>query len=131
MDALTQLQEKVDELACVFLSSLAQVVQQKPEDGVSDEHQYEEARSLAKTLVVISQDIELLIEELPDISSTPKEEQTKELLALDEQAREMTEKLRQSVLEAENRAEKIRGILQSLAHDCIHSSTLASSSFST
>ncbi|KAG0099548.1 hypothetical protein BGZ93_007184 [Podila epicladia] len=119
MDRLTQLQDAIDKLALLFVSSLdhltkrAPLVPLNPDVPVVTTGQ---AQELALDISRQAKELETLIEHLPGISQSP-EEQTRDLEALARQNELATEEYEAAVAEAKELLQEVTLALRGIALD--------------
>ncbi|KAF9328614.1 hypothetical protein BG006_008217 [Podila minutissima] len=119
MDRLTQLQDAIDKLALLFVSSLdhltkhAPLVPLNPDVPVVTTGQ---AQELALDISRQAKELETLIEHLPGISQSP-EESTRDLEALARQNELATEDYEAAVAEAKELLQEVTLALRGIALD--------------
>ncbi|KAG0030406.1 hypothetical protein BGZ81_002693 [Podila clonocystis] len=119
MDRLTQLQDAIDKLALLFVSSLdhltkrAPLVPLNPDVPVVTAGQ---AQELALDISRQAKELETLIEHLPGIAQSP-EDQTRDLEALARQNELATEEYEAAVAEAKELLQEVTLALRGIALD--------------
>ncbi|KAK3829133.1 MAG: hypothetical protein J3Q66DRAFT_324431 [Benniella sp.] len=133
MDRLTQLQDAIDKLALLFVSSLdhltknASLVPLNPNvpivtvHGLPQDQLQNSAQELALDISRQAKELETLIDNLPGISQTP-EDQTLDLELLAQQNAKATEEYESAVSEARELLQEITVALRDIAEDQSHSS---------
>ncbi|KAG0041672.1 hypothetical protein BGZ83_001458 [Gryganskiella cystojenkinii] len=133
MDRLTQLQDAIDKLALLFVSSLDHLTKNAPlvalnpevpvvtiEHGMPKEVLQASAQELALDISRQAKELETLIENLPPITQTP-EEQTLDLEVLARQNDLATKEYEDAVLEAKGLLQEVTLALREIAVDQSHS----------
>ncbi|KAG0322821.1 RNA polymerase II mediator complex subunit [Dissophora globulifera] len=129
MDRLTQLQDAIDKLALLFVSSLDHLTKNAPlvplnpnvpvvntVHGIPHEQLLNSAQELALDISRQAKELETLIDNLPGISQTP-EDQTRDLEILAQQNAEATEEYEAVVAEARELLQEITLALRDIAED--------------
>ncbi|GJJ72217.1 mediator of RNA polymerase II transcription subunit 21 [Entomortierella parvispora] len=129
MDRLTQLQDAIDKLALLFVSSLDHLSKNAPlvalnpdvpvvttEHGMPKEILQASAQELALDISRQAKELETLIENLPPITQTP-EEQTLDLELLAQENDRATEEYEAAVLEAKKLLQEVTQALREIAMD--------------
>ncbi|KAG0074814.1 hypothetical protein BGZ92_003189 [Podila epicladia] len=129
MDRLTQLQDAIDKLALLFVSSLDHLTKRAPlvplnpdvpvvttDHGIPQEQLQSQAQELALDISRQAKELETLIEHLPGISQSP-EEQTRDLEALARQNELATEEYEAAVAEAKELLQEVTLALRGIALD--------------
>ncbi|KAF9913226.1 Mediator of RNA polymerase II transcription subunit 21 [Lobosporangium transversale] len=128
MDRLTQLQDAIDKLALLFVSSLDHLTKNAPlvplnsevpvvtVHGMPHEQLQSSAQELALDISRQAKELETLIENLPGISQTP-EDQTQDLESLAQQNAQATEDYEAAVSEAKALLHEITLALRDIAED--------------
>ncbi|KAG0198950.1 hypothetical protein BGX28_007693 [Mortierella sp. GBA30] len=119
MDRLTQLQDAIDKLALLFVSSLdhltkkAPLMPLNPNVPVVNEGS---AQELALDISRQAKELEMLVENLPGLSQTP-EDQTRDLESLAQQNAQANEEYEAAVLEAKELLQEVTLALRGIAED--------------
>ncbi|KAI1318647.1 Mediator of RNA polymerase II transcription subunit 21 [Mortierella claussenii] len=118
MDRLTQLQDAIDKLALLFVSSLDHLTKNAPLVSLNQNVPVvtDSAQELALDISRQAKELETLIDNLPGISQTP-EDQTKDLEHLAQQNAEATLEYEGAVLEAKELLQEITLALRGIAED--------------
>ncbi|KAF8923066.1 hypothetical protein EDD21DRAFT_387144 [Dissophora ornata] len=133
MDRLTQLQDAIDKLALLFVSSLdhltknASLVPLNPNvpvvntaHGMPPEQLNNSVQELALDISRQAKELETLIDNLPGIAQSP-EDQTHDLELLAQQNADATEEYEAAVSEARELLQDITFALRGIAEDQSHS----------
>ncbi|KAF9433975.1 Mediator of RNA polymerase II transcription subunit 21 [Entomortierella beljakovae] len=133
MDRLTQLQDAIDKLALLFVSSLDHLTKNAPlvplnqnvpivntVHGIPHEQLQNSAQELALDISRQAKELETLIENLPGLSQSP-EDQTRDLELLGQQNAQATEEYEAAVLEAKELLQEVTLALRDIAQDQSHS----------
>ncbi|KAG0222645.1 Mediator of RNA polymerase II transcription subunit 21 [Mortierella sp. GBA43] len=123
MDRLTQLQDAIDKLALLFVSSLDHLTKNAPLVSLNPSVPVvntDSAQELALDISRQAKELETLIDNLPGLSQTP-EDQTHDLELLAQQNSEATEEYEAAVLEARQLLQEITLALRDIAEDQSHS----------
>ncbi|KAI8355727.1 hypothetical protein B0O80DRAFT_506574 [Mortierella sp. GBAus27b] len=133
MDRLTQLQDAIDKLALLFVSSLDHLTKNAPLVSLNPSvpvmlnliyscplYWVDSAQELALDISRQAKELETLIDNLPGLSQTP-EDQTHDLELLAQQNSEATEEYEAAVLEARQLLQEITLALRDIAEDQSHS----------
>ncbi|KAG0351617.1 hypothetical protein BGZ54_003165 [Gamsiella multidivaricata] len=128
MDRLTQLQDAIDKLALLFVSSLDHLTKNAPlvplnpnvpvvtVHGMPQEQLQNSAQELALDISRQAKELETLIDNLPGITQS-LEDQTCDLEALARQNAQATEEYEAAVLEARELLQEITLALRGIAED--------------
>ncbi|KAF9380524.1 hypothetical protein CPC16_010285 [Podila verticillata] len=129
MDRLTQLQDAIDKLALLFVSSLDHLTKRAPlvplnldvpvvttDHGIPQDQLQSQAQELALDISRQAKELETLIEHLPGISQSP-EDQTRDLEALARQNELATEEYEAAVAEAKELLQEVTLALRGIALD--------------
>ncbi|KAF9294089.1 hypothetical protein BGZ74_011416 [Mortierella antarctica] len=119
MDRLTQLQDAIDKLALLFVSSLDHLTKRAPLVPLNSDVPVVttgQAQELALDISRQAKELETLIEHLPGISQSP-EESTRDLEALARQNELATEEYEAAVAEAKELLQEVTLALRGIALD--------------
>ncbi|KAF9935107.1 hypothetical protein KVV02_006688 [Mortierella alpina] len=129
MDRLTQLQDAIDKLALLFVSSLDHLTKKAPlvplnpnvpvvntDHLMPQEQMLSSAQELALDISRQAKELETLVENLPGLSQTP-EDQTTDLESLAQQNAQATEEYEAAVLEAKELLQEVTLALRGIAED--------------
>ncbi|KAG0021335.1 Mediator of RNA polymerase II transcription subunit 21 [Entomortierella chlamydospora] len=123
MDRLTQLQDAIDKLALLFVSSLDHLTKNAPLVPLNQNIPVvntDSAQELALDISRQAKELETLIDNLPGISQTP-EDQTRDLELLGQQNAQATEDYEAAVSEAKILLQEVTLALRDIAEDQSHS----------
>ncbi|KAF9395763.1 Mediator of RNA polymerase II transcription subunit 21 [Mortierella sp. AD011] len=123
MDRLTQLQDAIDKLALLFVSSLDHLTKNAPLVPLNQNIPVVNTASAQELALDISRqakELETLIDNLPGISQTP-EDQTRDLELLGQQNAQATEEYEAAVSEAKILLQEVTLALRDIAEDQSHS----------
>ncbi|KAF9352943.1 Mediator of RNA polymerase II transcription subunit 21 [Mortierella sp. AD094] len=123
MDRLTQLQDAIDKLALLFVSSLDHLTKNAPLVPLNQNVPVvntDSAQELALDIGRQAKELETLIDNLPGISQTP-EDQTRDLELLGLQNAQATEEYEAAVSEAKILLQEVTLALRDIAEDQSHS----------
>ncbi|CAO3563309.1 unnamed protein product [Mortierella alpina] len=119
MDRLTQLQDAIDKLALLFVSSLNHLTKKAPLVPLNPNVPVVNTGSAQELALDISRqakELETLVENLPGLSQTP-EDQTRDLESLALQNAQATEEYEAAVLEAKELLQEVTLALRGIAED--------------
>ncbi|KAG0251575.1 hypothetical protein BG011_007513 [Mortierella polycephala] len=129
MDRLTQIQDAIDKLALLFVSSLDHLSKNAPlmplnpnvpvvstDHGMPQEQLHSSAQELALDISRQAKELETLVENLPGISQSP-EDQTRDLELLAQQNAQATEEYEAVVMEAKALLQEVTLALRGIAED--------------
>ncbi|KAF9571592.1 hypothetical protein EC968_000409 [Mortierella alpina] len=119
MDRLTQLQDAIDKLALLFVSSLDHLTKKAPLVPLNPNVPVVNTGSAQELALDISRqakELETLVENLPGLSQTP-EDQTRDLESLAQQNAQATEEYEAAVQEAKELLQEVTLALRGIAED--------------
>ncbi|KAG0282827.1 RNA polymerase II mediator complex subunit [Linnemannia gamsii] len=129
MDRLTQLQDAIDKMALLFVSSLDHLTKNAPlvplhpnvpvvstDHGMAQDHLQSSAQELALDISRQAKELEALIDNLPGISQTP-EAQIHDLEDLAQQNADATVEYEMAVQEAKELLQDVTFALRRIAED--------------
>ncbi|KAF8955670.1 Mediator of RNA polymerase II transcription subunit 21 [Entomortierella lignicola] len=119
MDRLTQLQDAIDKLALLFVSSLDHLTKNAPLVPLNQNVPVvntDSAQELALDISRQAKELETLIDNLPGLSQSP-EDQTHDLELLGQQNAQATEEYEAAVLEAKELLQEVTLALRDIAQD--------------